>query len=72
MQNLVVVICFVVGMLKLPLLKEKNGFISKPCRYCIFNQTGKHMQTYRFQKSVMVEAKIFHELCGRAALTRHF
>ena len=30
------------------------------------------MQTYGFQKSVMDEPKTVHELCGTAALTRHF
>ena len=46
----------------------EKGFISKLCRHCISSQTRKDMQTQRFQKSAMVEARIFHKLADKTFL----
>ena len=38
--------------------------------YYSSQSTGKVMQIQGFQKSITVEAKIFHQLCDKAALKR--
>ena len=68
MPNLMIVICS--RDVEAVFIKGKILFYQQT-RSSLHFQTGKDMQTFRFQKSIMIEAKIFHVLYDTAALTRH-